>query len=316
MLNPILSFSATRRMRSFKTLMIALAWLLVMLGAALLIMGHLFGTEASINSLRSGVSCYQILIIVQFVLIVLVAPAMTSGAIAGERERQTLELLLVTNTRSFRIVWGKAMESFAMLALLTVCGLPVMCLTLIAGAVTLPQILAGELFLLVMAFAAVCVGVLSSAIAKSTVGSSILTVGSSILSYVILLAIGLLASVPLLIIPNEETVSLVYDQSRMNAISAATALGMISPILFMNPGYALLALLQGQTGMLTSLLQYQSGGRIFYEFVLMNRAGGETVALICCGAITVLALILILAAAFVLRGNGLKAAKRTRASGT
>ena len=309
MLNPILSFSATRRMRSFKTLLIALAWLLVMLGAALLIMGHLFGTEASINSLRSGVSCYQILIIVQFVLIVLVAPAMTSGAIAGERERQTLELLLVTNTRSFRIVWGKAMESFAMLALLTVCGLPVMCLTLIAGAVTLPQILAGELFLLVMAFAAVCVGVLSSAIAKSTVGSSIL-------SYVILLAIGLLASVPLLIIPNEETVSLVYDQSRTNAISAATALGMISPILFMNPGYALLALLQGQTGMLTSLLQYQSGGRIFYEFVLMNRAGGETVALICCGAITVLALILILAAAFVLRGNGLKAAKRTRASGT
>ena len=309
MLNPILSFSATRRMRSFKTLLIALAWLLVMLGAALLIMGHLFGTEASINSLRSGVSCYQILIIVQFVLIVLVAPAMTSGAIAGERERQTLELLLVTNTRSFRIVWGKAMESFAMLALLTVCGLPVMCLTLIAGAVTLPQILAGELFLLVMAFAAVCVGVLSSAIAKSTVGSSIL-------SYVILLAIGLLASVPLLIIPNEETVSLVYDQSRMNAISAATALGMISPILFMNPGYALLALLQGQTGMLTSLLQYQSGGRIFYEVVLMNRAGGETVALICCGAITVLALILILAAAFVLRGNGLKAAKRTRASGT
>ena len=140
MLNPILSFSATRRMRSFKTLMIALAWLLVMLGAALLIMGHLFGAEASIYSLRSGVSCYQILIIVQFVLIVLVAPAMTSGAIAGERERQTLELLLVTNTRSFRIVWGKAMESFAMLALLTVCGLPVMCLTLIAGAVTLPQI--------------------------------------------------------------------------------------------------------------------------------------------------------------------------------
>ena len=309
MLNPILSFSATRRMRSFRTLLIAAVWLLVMMGVALLIMGQLFRSGASINGLRTGVTCYQILIIVQFILIILVAPAMTSGAIAGERERQTLELLLVTNTRSFRIVWGKAMESFAMLALLTVCGLPVMCLTLIAGAVTLPQILAGELFLLVMAFAAVCVGVLSSAIAKSTVGSSIL-------SYVILLAIGLLASIPLLIIPNEETVSLVYDQGRMNAITPAAALGMISPILFVNPGYALLALLQGQTGMLTSMLQYQSGGRLFYEFVLMNRAGGENVALICCGAITVLALALILAAAFVLRGNGLKAAKRTRASGT
>ena len=34
MLNPILSFSATRRMRSFRTLLIAGIWLLVMLGTA------------------------------------------------------------------------------------------------------------------------------------------------------------------------------------------------------------------------------------------------------------------------------------------
>ena len=56
MLNPILSFSATRRMRSFRTLLIAGVWLLVMLGTALLMMGRLFGADASIYSLRSGVS--------------------------------------------------------------------------------------------------------------------------------------------------------------------------------------------------------------------------------------------------------------------
>ena len=305
MLNPILSFSATRRMRSFKTLMIALAWLLVMLGAALLIMGHLFGTEASINSLRSGVSCYQILIIVQFVLIVLVAPAMTSGAIAGERERQTLELLLVTNTRSFRIVWGKAMESFAMLALLIVCGFPVMCMTMIAGAVTILQILAGELFLLAMAFAAVCVGVLSSALARSTVGSSIL-------SYVILLSIGLLTTLPLLADVGKELTSRVYDQAKYAAMAPEEAMGLLSPVLFINPGFALLALLQGQTGLLTSRLEYQDQGRILYYFSLMNRAGGQTVTLICCGAITLLALALIIIAALILRGTSLKPAKRTK----
>ena len=305
MLNPILSFSATRRMRSFKTMLIAGAWLLVMLGTALLIMGRLFSTGASISSLRLGVTCYQILLIVQFVLIVLVAPAMTSGAIAGERERQTLELLLVTNTRSFRIVWGKAMESFAMLALLIVCSLPVMFLTLIAGAVTLPQILTGELFLLVMAFAAVCVGVLSSSVARSTVGSSIL-------SYVILLGIGLAASLPLLADPGEELARMVYNPARMAAMTTGEALGMISPVLFMNPAYALVSLLQGQTGMLTSLLEYQGEGRLLYDFRLMDAAGGQTVALICCGVIILLGLILILAAAFVLRGNGLKAARRTK----
>lgn len=305
MLNPILSFSATRRMRSFKTLLIAAVWLLVMMGVALLIMGQLFRSGASINGLRTGVTCYQILIIVQFILIILVAPAMTSGAIAGERERQTLELLLVTNTRSFRIVWGKAMESFAMLALLIVCGFPVMCMTMIAGAVTILQILAGELFLLAMAFAAVCVGVLSSALARSTVGSSIL-------SYVILLSIGLLTTLPLLADVGKELTSRVYDQAKYAAMTPEEAMGLLSPVLFINPGFALLALLQGQTGLLTSRLEYQDQGRILYYFSLMNRAGGQTVTLICCGAITLLALALIIIAALILRGTSLKPAKRTK----
>lgn len=305
MLNPILSFSATRRMRSFKTLLIAAVWLLVMMGVALLIMGQLFRSGASINGLRTGVTCYQILIIVQFILIILVAPAMTSGAIAGERERQTLELLLVTNTRSFRIVWGKAMESFAMLALLIVCGFPVMCMTMIAGAVTILQILAGELFLLAMAFAAVCVGVLSSALARSTVGSSIL-------SYVILLSIGLLTTLPLLADVGKELTSRVYDQAKYAAMAPEEAMGLLSPVLFINPGFALLALLQGQTGLLTSRLEYQDQGRILYYFSLMNKAGGQTVTLICCGAITLLAIALILIAALILRGTSLKPAKRTK----
>ena len=305
MLNPILSFSATRRMRSWKTLLIAGAYLAVMLGAALMIMGSLFAGGVSIYTLRSGVRCYQILMILQFVLILLIAPAMTSGAIAGERERQTLELLLVTNTRSLRIVWGKAMESFALLALLIVCGMPVMCLTLIAGAVTLTQILAGELFLLVMAFAAVSVGVLSSSIARSTVGSSIM-------SYVILLAIGVGTSLPLLGEPGKAAADLVYDANRMAVMPAAEAMGMISLILFLNPGYALLALLQGQTGMLTSVLEYQGYGRLLYEFKLMDKAGGQTVALISCGAILVLAAGLIGIAAFALRRNFAAPAKRTR----
>ena len=127
-----------------------------------------------------------------------------------------------------------------------------------------------------------------------------------------MLAIGLLSSLPLLTEPGENLVSLVYDQNRMAALPAAEALRMLSPVLLLNPGYALLALLQGQTGMLTSLLEYHDAGRILYEFNLMDKAGGQTVAMICCGLITVLALILILAAAAVLRGNGLKAARHTK----
>nr|SIP63267.1 hypothetical protein [uncultured bacterium] len=305
MLNPILSFSATRRMRSFKTLLIAAAYMVVMLAVTLLIMGRIFGNEATFYSIRNSVTCYQAQMVTQFILILLIAPAMTSGAIAGERERQTLELLLVTNTRSFRIVIGKAMESFAMLALLIVCGFPVMCLTMVAGAVTLPQILIGELFLLLIAFASVSVGVFSSTLARSTVASGVI-------SYLILLAIGGLTLIPLIMDFPVEVTSVVYDTSSLAALAPSDALKMISPVLLCNPGYALIALLHGQTGMLTSVMEYREIGRLLCEFRLMDKAGGETLALISCGIILVLAVLLLLAAGFLLRKNSLKPAKRTK----
>nr|AHF23816.1 hypothetical protein [uncultured bacterium Contig1767] len=305
MLNPILSFSATRRMRSFKTLLIAVAYVVVMLAVTLLIMGRIFGNEATFHSIRNSVTCYQAQMVTQFILILLIAPAMTSGAIAGERERQTLELLLVTNTRSFRIVIGKAMESFAMLALLIVCGFPVMCLTMVAGAVTLPQILIGELFLLLIAFASVSVGVFSSTLARSTVASGVI-------SYLILLAIGGLTLIPLIMDFPVEVTSVVYDTSSLAALAPSDALKMISPVLLCNPGYALIALLHGQTGMLTSVMEYREIGRLLCEFRLMDKAGGETLALISCGIILVLAVLLLLAAGFLLRKNSLKPAKRTK----
>ena len=67
--------------------------------------------------------------------------------------------------------------------------------------------------------------------------------------------------------------------------------------------------------MFTSRLEYREPGRILYYFSLMEKAGGQTVTLICCGAITLLALVLIIAAAFVLRGTSLKPAKHTKVNG-
>ena len=299
MLNPILAFSATRRMRSFRTILVVAAYLAVLLGIVLLTMGSLFGGVATIYALRNSVACYNVLMIAQFILIVLIAPAMTSGTIAGERERQTLELLLVTNTRSFRIVTGKAMESFALLALLIVSGLPVMCLTMIAGAVTLPQILAGELFLLAIAFAAVCVGVFASSIARTSMTGGII-------SYLILLGIAGVTTLPLFTDYPDAVTDIVYNANKLAALPRGEALRMISPLLLFNPGYGLVALLQGQTNLMGDLLEYQSMGRILCGFTLMDKAGGETVALISCAAVVLLGAVLLLAAALILRRTAMK----------
>ena len=302
MLNPILSFSATRRMRSFRTLLVVIAYVAVLLGIVLAMMFQLFGGTVTISAMRNGVACYNILMIAQFALIVLIAPAMTSGAIAGERERQTLDLLLVTNTRSFRIVTGKTMESFAVLALLIVSGFPVMCMTLAAGAVTLMQLLAGELFLLAVAFAAVCVGLFASSIARTSMTGGII-------SYLIIFGIGAVTLLPMLGNYPEEVTNIVYDTNKLAALAPGDAMGMLSPLLLFNPGYGLLSLLQGQTNMLGSLLEYQDMGRLLCSFKLMDRAGGERVALISGAAFVALGILLLLAAGLILRRTALKTGK-------
>ena len=296
MLNPILSFSVTRRMRSPKTILIVAAWLAVLLGISVLTMGSLFGRQANLYNLRSGLTCYAVLLLAQFFLLVLIAPAMTSGAIAGERERQTLELLLVTNTRPLRIVLGKAMESFAVLLLLIVCGLPVMCLPLTVGAVTLSQILAVELFLLAIAFGAVCVGILASSLSRSTVVSSVI-------SYILLLLIGFVTALPLFAEPGEAVTNVVYDSAKLSALTPSRALSMIPPLLLVNPGYALAALLQGQLKIFSDVMQYHEMGRLLCEFRLMDRLGGQTAALISCGVITVMGAVMLLLAAAAVRGK-------------
>ncbi len=302
MLNPILSFSATRRMRSLKTMLILLAYVAVMLLIAARILFPLLRGQASIGALSSSTTCYAVLIAVQFVLLVLIAPAMTSGAIAGERERQTLELLLVTNTRSFRLVLGKAMESFAMLAMLVVAGFPVMCLTLLTGGVTLGGLLAGELFLLASAFAAVSAGILASSLCRSTVVSGVL-------SYLLILGIGAVTALPMLFDFPESVTDVIYNRGRLAALTSAESLRMISPVLLCNPGYALAALLQGQLHLFDDYMQYQGVGRLLCEFRLMDKAGGVTIALISSGLIVLIGLVLLALAAAAVRTMSRKPAR-------
>ena len=295
MSNPIIAFSATRRMRSFRTILTVTAYAGMLLLIACLMLRDMFGNTVTIQSMQQGVRCYLVLTATQFALLVLIGPAMTSASIAGEKERRTLELLLVTNTRSFRIASGKMMESFALLALLIVSGLPAMCLTVVAGGVTFVQVLVSMLFLLAVAYATVCVGIFASACSRTYVRGGVM-------SYRIIALVAVLTSLPVIFGYPRDITDVVYDTRQYAALTPGGALGMIHPVLFFNPGYGLVALLQDQTALLstsalekvpgfgTSLAsraeygQYGGWGRMLCTYLLMIRAGGMNIALISSGA--------------------------------
>ncbi len=294
MLNPIMAFSATRRMRSFKTMLIVIAYVAALLLLAFAFLSPFLSDMVNLNTMRRGPMCYLALLAAQFGLLILIAPAMTSASVAGERERQTLDLLLVTNTGSVRIVLGKVMESFAVLALLIVCGLPVMSLCLLTGGVSLGQILIGELFLLAEAFACVSIGVFCSSISRSTVLSGVL-------SYVVILLIGLVTALPFLFGYPQRITDVVYDRAQYAALTEAGARGMISPLLYMNPGFGLLSLVQGELHVLTSYTEYMGWGRILCTWRMADRAGWIFISLASAAGMLVIAAILIGLASLMIR---------------
>ena len=294
MINPILASSALRRMRSMKTHIILALSLASLFVLSCLTLGSLLQPSIYVSSLTSGAASYQMLIVLQFVLILLIAPALTAASIAGEREKQTLELLLTTNTGAFRIVTGKLLEGFASIALIMVFCLPVLCLPLITGSVTMLQILLGQAFLLACAFACASVGVLASTLSRSTLGALII-------SYLALIVLEFLLCLPILLGYPQSITDVLYDPRRYADLSPQGAASMLGPVLLANPGLNLFCLLNGQTGFADSMFSWRDWGRLKATYMMSARAGSEAMIPLCIILLLVLSAALILLSAALIR---------------
>jgi ABC-type transport system involved in multi-copper enzyme maturation permease subunit len=85
----------------------------------------------------------------QYVLASLMAPSFAGGAITGEKERKTYELLLSSPLRPAAIVAGKLIASLTHLAVLIFSSLPIVMLCLPLGGVSFYEVLAAYLGLIV-----------------------------------------------------------------------------------------------------------------------------------------------------------------------
>lgn len=245
MSNPIFAFSAIRRMRSARTpLLITLYSLLLALLAYFTVYGRFMGATVTLGDMRLSVDGYAYMIMLQFALLVLVAPAMTAGSISGERERQTLDLLLVTNTGAVKLVLGKLLESFSFLALMVMCSLPMLSLVLITGGATFAQVLVSVAFLLLTALAALSVGLVCSSLFQRTVTATVM-------SYLSVFALGIVTLLPLW--HDVKCIGDLYDA--MNVAGGQLHTIEYTPISFtINPALGLFSLLAAQTQMFSNLL--------------------------------------------------------------
>ncbi len=108
-------------------------------------------------------------------LILVLAPAFTSGAISLEREKQTLELLVTTPLSSLAVILGKLLSALVYVFLLIVASIPFASLVFAFGGVGPEDLVRAYLFLFALAFGMGSVGLFVSALVRRTQVATVLT---------------------------------------------------------------------------------------------------------------------------------------------
>ncbi len=112
-----------------------------------------------------GPSVIGAMLLAQLIAFLLLAPGLTAGAISGEIEGRSYELLLATPLSGWQILRGKLGAAMAFLLLLSLCALPVAALAFVLGGPGALDILRGQLTLLTAGLLLSSLGLAASAIA-------------------------------------------------------------------------------------------------------------------------------------------------------
>ncbi|MGI8828092.1 MAG: ABC transporter permease [Chloroflexota bacterium] len=149
---PVLRRELRARMLDWRTFGVLTAYLTV-LGAVEAVFLLLNGPASSV----SGGRLFERLVVAQLALALVLTPLVTTGAVSGERQRGTWDLLLLTPVSPFAIVCNKLVSRMAFLLLLQVVALPFIAVAFLFGDLNLADALPAQIVLLgtTLLFAAV-----------------------------------------------------------------------------------------------------------------------------------------------------------------
>lgn len=175
--NPIMVRELRSRMRGARPYLM-LSGYLVGLSAICFGMLRILALQAQqglpIISAHVGQGLFAALALSMTLLIVFITPALTAGAISGEHEQLTYDLLVATPLPPHRILSGKLIAALWYVLLLLFAAVPLGSVILLFGGLAPLDLLRALALLLVTALAAGMLGLLCSALSRRTLRATIL----------------------------------------------------------------------------------------------------------------------------------------------
>jgi ABC-2 type transport system permease protein len=183
--NPVILKEMRGQMRGNRAFIIITTYLLLLSTLiALIYLGFISAEETSpTSSLRQslGKTVFGVVVGFELMMVCFLPPALTSGAIAAERERQTFDLLRTTLLPARTLVIGKLVSAISFLLILLFVGFPLQSLAFLFGGVSVDEVLIALLMLIATAFFFSGIGLLVSSLMKSTLASTVISYILSIL---------------------------------------------------------------------------------------------------------------------------------------
>jgi ABC-2 type transport system permease protein len=164
---------------------------LILTVAAMVNLFHMTGQAMDTAEIQysSILELYSLICSLEFVMLLIIMPALTAPAVCGEKERQTFDLLMTTPLKPRSFILGKLAASETEMMILLLSALPVQSLVFIFGGVT-----GADFLLLFLTYAAAvtyigAIGIMSSVIFRRSVAANaaaytvtaLLTAGTAVL---------------------------------------------------------------------------------------------------------------------------------------
>ena len=231
--NPLIVKDAVSRMRSWRAPVVMTLYLglLAAFGYSIFVLQALFAAGSRTGAAQIGALVFNSLTFFQLTLISLFAPALAAGAISGERERQTFDVLMVSRVSALGIVWGKLVASVAFMLLLILGALPLFAAVFLFGGIDFEQFVVSQLLTVSTAVTIGAVSVFLSAVFGRTLPSTVAAYGFTFAGMIGTLMVGVM-------------LTFIVVQRAGGSVSGVDA----HPLQFTNPVYALVVVLDSPNG--------------------------------------------------------------------
>lgn len=176
-INPILKKEMMVGSRSMKMswAIMAICGILTAIVVFVLIITNLASSYAG-YSYNSLIVLFPVLGCTECGLLSLMIPVITSASISGEREKQTLDIMLTTPLSPMSIVKGKLMSAMMIVMMYMIASVPVMAIAFVLGGLSWWNLIGLFIMLIYLGIYVGSVGIFCSSVVKKSIAATILTI--------------------------------------------------------------------------------------------------------------------------------------------